>query len=102
MKLYRQILAKYQPSADWTDVYHVYSMAVASTFVSALAHAGNPPTRTGIMRAVTHLDQQNPFMLPGIRLHTTPTDRFPVTKAQLEVWQGSNWKLIGKPISARG
>lgn len=102
MKLYRQILAKYQPSADWTDVYHVYSMAVASTFVSALAHAGNPPTRDGIMRAVTHLNQQNPFMLPGIKLHTTPTDRFPVTQAQLEVWKGKNWSLIGKPVSARG
>ena len=102
MKLYRQLLAKYEPGADANDVYHVYAMAVAYTFVTALAHAGNPPTRDGIMRAVTHLNQQNPFMLPGIKVTTTPTDRFPVKQAQLEVWHGSSWKLIGKPLSARG
>src|SRR6266542_741074 len=102
MKLYRQILAKYQPGADASDVYHVYAMAVAYTFIDALRHAGNPPTRAGMMRAVTHLNVKNPFVLPGITVTTTPTDRFPIKQAQLEVWKGSSWKLIGKPLSARG
>ncbi len=61
VKLYKSILKKYSPSADPSDVYHMYSMAVAYTFVDALKHAGNPPTRDGIMRAVTQLNEVNPF-----------------------------------------
>jgi branched-chain amino acid transport system substrate-binding protein len=102
MKLYRTIMAKYEAGADVTDVYHVYAMAVAWTFVEALNKAGNPPTRAGIMRAVTHLNLTNPFMLPGIKVTTTPTDRFPVKQAQLEVWKAGSWRLLGKPVNARG
>jgi ABC-type branched-subunit amino acid transport system permease subunit/ABC-type branched-subunit amino acid transport system substrate-binding protein len=102
MKLYRQIMAKYQPSADANDVYHVYAMAVAYTFVDALKRAGNPPTRTGIMNAVQHLNETNPFVLPGIKVSTTPTDHFPIKQAQIIKWRGSNWQLVGKPVSARG
>jgi branched-chain amino acid transport system substrate-binding protein len=102
MKLYRQIMAKYQPSADVNDVYHVYAMAVAYTFIDALKHAGNPPTRTGIMRAVQHLNETNPFVLPGIKVTTTPTDHFPIKQAQIIIWRGKNWQLVGKPVSARG
>ena len=65
VKLYRQIMKKYAPSGDPNDVYHMYAMAVAYTFVDALKHAGNPPTRDGIMRAVTHLNETNPFLLQG-------------------------------------
>ena len=102
MKLYRKIMAKYAPGADATDVYHVYAMAVAWTFVEALKKAGNPPTRNGIMNAVTHLNLTNPFMLPGIKVTTTPKDRFPVTQAQLETWKSGSWHLLGRPVSARG
>ena len=96
-------MAKCQPGADANDVYHVYAMAVAYAFVDALGHAGNPPTRTGIMRAVTHLNEKaNPFILPGIKVSTTPTDHFPIKQAQLLVWRNGVWHLLGKPVSARG
>jgi hypothetical protein len=102
VKLYKSILKKYAPSADPTDVYHMYSMAVAYTFVDALKHAGNPPTRAGIMRAVTRLNEANPFLLKGIRVKTSATDHFPVQEAQLQVWRNGSWHLVGKPVSARG
>jgi branched-chain amino acid transport system substrate-binding protein len=100
--LYRKIMKKYEPSGDPNDVYHMYAMAVAYTFIDALKRAGNPPTRDGIMRAVTHLNETNPFLLKGIRVTTTPTDHFPVKQAQLQVWRAGNWHLLGKPVSARG
>ncbi len=102
MKLYHQIMSKYAPGADQSDVYHVYAMAAAYTFIAALQHAGNPPTRDGIMRAVTHLNQVNPFLLSGIKVTTTPTDRFPVKQGVLEIWKKGRWTLLGKPVSARG
>ncbi len=88
MKLYRQIMKKYASGADVNDVYHVYAMAVAYAFIDALKRAGNPPTRAGIMRAVTHLsEKKNPFVLSGIAVSTTPTDRFPIKQAQVIVWR---------------
>ena len=101
--LYRRILKRYEPGADASDVYHVYAMAVAYEFVNALAHAGNPPTRAGLMRAVTHMnDVTNPFLYPGVRVHTTPTSRFPITQAQIIRWKGGHWNAVGRLISARG
>jgi branched-chain amino acid transport system substrate-binding protein len=100
--LYRSILKKYQPSADPSDVYNVYAMAVAYEFINALAHAGNPPTRDGLMRAVTHMnDKKNPFLYPGVVVHTTPQSRFPITQAQLIRWRGGHWNAFGKLVSAR-
>ena len=100
--LYRSILKKYQPSADPNDVYNVYAMAVAYEFINVLAHAGNPPTRDGLMRAVTHMnDKKNPFLYPGVVVHTTPQSRFPITQAQLIRWKGGHWNAFGKLVSAR-
>jgi branched-chain amino acid transport system substrate-binding protein len=100
--LYRSILKKYQPGADPTDVYNMYAMAVAYEFINALAHAGNPPTRDGLMRAVTHMnDKKNPFLYPGVVVHTTPQSRFPITQAQLIRWSGGHWNAFGKLVSAR-
>jgi branched-chain amino acid transport system substrate-binding protein len=100
--LYRSILKKYQPSADPSDVYNVYAMAVAYEFINALAHAGNPPTRDGLMRAVTHMnDKKNPFLYPGVVVHTTPQSRFPISQAQLIRWKGGHWNAFGRLVSAR-
>jgi len=96
MKLYRQIMAKYAPNADVNDVYHVYAMAVAYAFIDALGRAGNPPTRTGIMRAVTHLNEQNnPFALPGVVVRTTSTDHFPIAQARLQRYHNGHWVYFG-------
>jgi branched-chain amino acid transport system substrate-binding protein len=102
MKLYRSIMAKYG-SGDVNDVYNVYAMAVAWTFVDALRAAGKNLTRDGIMNAVLHLNEpSNPFLLPGIRVHTSPTDRFPLTQAYLQRWHNGSWQLISGLLSARG
>ena len=103
IKLYNRVMAKYAPSADVKDVYHVYAMAVAREFVNALAHAGNPPTRSGLMRAVTHMnDKKNPFLYPGVTVRTTPQARFPISQAQVIRWRAGHWNAVGRLVSARG
>ncbi len=102
VKLYRSIMAKYG-SGDVNDVYNVYAMASAFAFLDALRAAGKNLTRDGMMNAVLHLNETgNPFVLPGIRVHTTPTDRFPLTQAYLERWHNGSWTLISGLLSARG
>jgi hypothetical protein len=54
------------------------------------------------MTAAMHLNEKsNPFVLPGIRIHTTPSYRFPVSQVRLERWHKGHWVLFGRLLSAR-
>jgi ABC-type branched-subunit amino acid transport system substrate-binding protein len=102
VKLYRTVLAKYAPGAKFEDVYNFYGMAVAYTMVDALRHAGKSPTRKSLLTAAQHLDEVNPFMRPGVKIVTTPTDYYPISKAQLVRYDRVHWVAVGPLVSARG
>ncbi|HEY1369533.1 MAG TPA: ABC transporter substrate-binding protein [Gaiellaceae bacterium] len=104
IKLYRSILAKYAPAGtNPRDVYNVYGMAVAYTMVDALRKAGKNLTRQSLMNAVLHLrEADNPFLLKGVVLSTTPNDHFPIKQAQLERWHAGRWIRFGPLVNARG
>ena len=77
-------------------------MAEAFTFVDALKQAGKNLTRKGLMTAVTHLNEtNNPFLAPGVTVHTTPTQRFPISAVQLERWHAGHWVPFGGIQSAK-
>jgi branched-chain amino acid transport system substrate-binding protein len=101
VKLYRSILARFMPGAKPLDVYNYYGMAVAYSMVDALRHAGKNPTRDGLLRAATHLNETNPFLLPGIRIKTSPTDYYPMDKARFVRFRKTLWVLFGKLVDAR-
>ena len=100
VKLYRSILAKYAPGAKPEDVYNFYGMGVAFTMVDALKHAGKNPTRQSLLTAAQHLDEVNPFMRPGVRIATSPTDYYPISKAQLVRYDRVHWVAVGPLVSA--
>ncbi len=96
VKLFRTILKKYNGGEGLTDYYNVYGMSSAFTLVDALRHSGKNPTRASVMRAVTHLNERNnPFVLPGIVVKTTATNRFPITQARLERYHNGQWVYFG-------
>ena len=98
VKLYKSILARYYAKADVSDQNVYNAISNAWTMVYALKHAGNPPTRAGLMHALTHLNVVNPFLVKGIVLRTTPTERFPVDQLTLARWQGGvegGWNYFG-------
>jgi branched-chain amino acid transport system substrate-binding protein len=100
-KLYRTIFKQYG-SGDINDVYNVYAMASAFTFVEALKKAGKNLTRTGLLRAVNTLNvTNNPFVLPGITIKTGANDRFPLEQAQLQRWQKGRWVAYGKRLNPK-
>jgi branched-chain amino acid transport system substrate-binding protein len=100
-KLYRTIFKQYG-SGDINDVYNVYAMASAFTFVEALKKAGKNLTRTGLLRAVNNLSvTNNPFVLPGITIKTGGNDRFPLEQAQLQRWQKGRWVAYGKLLNPK-
>jgi branched-chain amino acid transport system substrate-binding protein len=102
VKLYRTILAKYAPGAKPEDVYNFYGMGVAYTMVDALQHAGKSPTRASLLAAAQHLDETNPFMRPGIKISTTPSDYYPISKAQLVRYDRVHWVAVGPLVPASG
>ena len=101
-KLYRQIMARYDPTGRPTDVYNFYGMAVAYTMVDTLKKAGRNLTRDSLMKAATHLNEAgNPFLLPGIVLRTTPTDYFPMDQAALFRYLKGIWAQQGPLVPAK-
>ncbi|HTX57611.1 MAG TPA: ABC transporter substrate-binding protein [Candidatus Acidoferrales bacterium] len=102
MKLYEDIMAKYLPGADASDANYLYGMAVAYTMVDVLKRAGRDLTREKVMQVVTHLHESpNPFVLPGIAVSITPTDRFPMREEEMMRYDAGMWNPFGGLISSR-
>jgi branched-chain amino acid transport system substrate-binding protein len=102
VRLYKSILKRYLPGAKPDDVFHYYGMAVAYTMVDTLRKAGRDPTRASVLRAATHLDETNPFLLPGVRIKTSPNDYYPMDKVKLARYRGTHWQFFGNLVSAQG
>jgi branched-chain amino acid transport system substrate-binding protein len=97
IKLYRSIMKRYRDKGiSASDPYNVYGMSAAHTFVQALKQAGKNPTRESIIKAAAHLTIRNdPFLLPGVVVRTTPNDHFPLDQARLERWHNGRWVSFG-------
>jgi branched-chain amino acid transport system substrate-binding protein len=96
MRFYRSLMKRYNAKGNWKDVYNVYGMSVAHTFVAALKRAGKNPTRESIMRAANHLNVRNdPFLLPGVGVRTGAGDHFPLDQAKLERYHNGHWVAFG-------
>jgi branched-chain amino acid transport system substrate-binding protein len=104
-RLYRTIMRRYLPRASVDNGYYMAGMASAYAMTETLRKAGRNLTRAGLMRAATRLNLKCPFTLPGVRIKTSPRDRFPIQQAQLQRWRGGQasgrWRPLGKVIAAR-
>jgi branched-chain amino acid transport system substrate-binding protein len=98
-KLYKSILATYDKGADPTDANNLYGVANAWTMVQALKQAGPNLTRAGLMSAMTNMNWVNPFLYPGLKMVTTPTERFPIDQQILEQYSNGAWHPFGHIFS---
>jgi ABC-type branched-subunit amino acid transport system substrate-binding protein len=99
VKLYLQIMKRYLPNEDPKAVAHMYGMMAAYSMVAVLKAAGRNPTRAGVLRAAQHLDLVNPFLLPGLKVATTPKNYLPLGKTYLVRFQHGYWNVLGKPLT---
>jgi len=115
MKLYKSIMQKYGnggkpgPASkckasvppNWCSGYYLAGMVSASVMVEALKGAGKNLSRKSLMKSVLHLNiKNNPFVLPGIKIKTSPSDRWPIEQAQMERWHSGRWHPFGKLVTA--
>jgi len=94
MKLYFRLMGRYAAGANIQDINYLYGMAKAHTFVTTLYQAGKNPTRASIMRAATHLNESNPFVLPKVKVKTTPKLHFPICKMALYRYGAGHYSSI--------
>ena len=102
LSLYKKILKRYDPGGKPSNVYNWYGMTVAYSMVDALRHAGRNPTRASLMHAVTHMNERNnPFLLPGVFVRTSPTNYFTIAKAKMVRYRKNLWVLFGPLVNPR-
>jgi branched-chain amino acid transport system substrate-binding protein len=98
LKQYRSIMSRYYAKGNVNDANNIYGMSAAWTMVWGLQHAGNPPTRRGLIRALTHMTAKDPFLVNGIKIKTTANDHFPIEQQRLIRWVSADnrWQPFGK------
>jgi branched-chain amino acid transport system substrate-binding protein len=102
VRLYKTVVKRFLPGAKADDVFNYYGMAVAYTMVDTLKKAGRNLTRDSVLRAATHLNETNPFLLPGVRIRTSPNDYYPMDKVKLARYGGTHWHFFGNLVNAHG
>src|SRR4029078_11674728 len=87
MKLYRQIMAKYDPKGNANDGLNLYGVAKAWNVVQLLQSLGKNPTRAGLMKAARNMNftakatkgkkaNPNPFPRPRVDIVTKRSGQF--------------------------
>jgi branched-chain amino acid transport system substrate-binding protein len=100
MKQWRGFMAKYYPEGDLKDGGNIAGFGLAYTMIHVLKQCGSDLSRENLMRQATSLkDLENPVLLPGIKINTSPTDYRPIQQLQLMRWTGQTWDLFGDIIS---
>ncbi len=103
MNEWRAFMDKYMPGADQTDGGYIAAYGLCKTMQQVLEQANGDFSRANIMKQVTSLhDVENPVLLPGIKINTSPTNYHPITAMQLEKWDGKTWELFGSVIQGAG
>jgi len=91
-------MRKYDPDGNLGDAFNVYGYSMAQTLVQLLKQCGNDLSRENIMKQAAHLDIDLPMLLPGIRVHTSPSEFYPIQRMRLARFEGKQWVLFGGVI----
>ena len=108
MKLYRQIMAKYDPKGNVSDGLNMYGVAKAWNTIQILKAAGKNLTRAGLMKAARNMNfssktkNANPFALPGVRTFTKGGYQYPISQVTLVQYENNVFQPLGTLINGRG
>ncbi len=96
IKAYKAFMAKYYPEGNPDDFYNGYGYMTAMVMTRVLQQCNGDFSRKSIMAQANNLkDLENPMLLPGIRLNTSPTDHRPIKQMQMQRFDGKRWQRFG-------
>ena len=100
MNEWRAFMARYYPEGDLKDAGNVAGFGITHTMLNVLKNCGEDLSRENMMKQATSLhDLENPVLLPGIKINTSPTNYRPIRQLQLMRWTGKTWELFGDIIA---
>jgi branched-chain amino acid transport system substrate-binding protein len=91
-------MTAWDPEGNLGDSNNVYGYSVAQTLVQVLRQCGEDLSRENIMRQAARLDLDLPMLLPGIKVHTSADDFFPIQRMRMARFEGRQWVLFGEMI----
>jgi branched-chain amino acid transport system substrate-binding protein len=99
VKAYKAFMAKHFPEGNPNEFYNAYGYMVAMVMHRVLEQCKGDFSRKSIIAQANNLkDLENPLMLPGIKVNTSPTDHRPLEQMQLQRWNGKQWERFGSVI----
>ncbi len=95
-------MARHFPEGNPNEFYNAYGYMVAMVIHHVLEQCKGDFSRRNIMDKVNAIkDLENPMLLPGVKVNTSPTSHRPLTQMQLMRWDGARWARFGNIIAAR-
>jgi branched-chain amino acid transport system substrate-binding protein len=99
MKVWRAFMAKYLPDGDTTDTATVFAYGISTTMLGVLQQCKGDFSRPNVMHQAENLhNMENPILLPGIKINTSPTEHRPIKALQFQRWDGKTWVRFGDLI----
>lgn len=103
VKGYKAFMARWFPEGNPTDFYNAYGYMTAMVLHRMLEQCKGDFSRKSIMAQANNLrDLENPMLLPGIRINTSPTNHHPLRQMRLQRWGGKSWDQFGPIIADAG
>jgi branched-chain amino acid transport system substrate-binding protein len=102
LKQWRAWMQQYQPSASTGDLFNVQGYTAAQVMAIVLQNCKNELSRANILKQATTLNGiALPLLLPGITLHTEPTNVTPIRQLQMARFDGKSWVLLGDVLGEK-
>lgn len=99
VKGYKAFMAKYFADGNPNEFYNAYGYLTAMVMQQVLEQCKGDFSRKSILAQANNLkDVENPLLLPGIKVNTSPTDHRPLEQMQLQRWDGKHWERFGSVI----
>jgi branched-chain amino acid transport system substrate-binding protein len=99
MQGFKAFMAKYVPGGDVTDGGYVAGYGASYTMWKVLEACKGDFSRANVMKHVTSIhDLEDPALLPGIKINTSPTNYHPILALQPAKWDGKTWVRFGEVI----
>jgi len=91
---------KYYPRGDQTNGSNVFGYVIGDLIRHIVEKTGKNVTQERLMATARQVrDYRPPMMLPDVSLTITPDNYSMYDKMQLQEFDGTVWRAIGKPIS---
>ena len=103
IKTYKAFMAKWYPEGNPDESYNAYGYMTAMVLQQLLEQCKGDFSRASIMAQANNLrNVNNPMLLDGIRVNTSPTDHRPLEQMQLQRWDGKVYRRFGPIIEGAG